>query len=100
MASVMARLTDVPRAIHPTSASVPIRQVLPSLASLTGSTAGVADASGLRRGPGSGAGRGSSPATSPAYILPAPAVRAPPALHPHPRHSADPTAVPPRTCPV
>jgi hypothetical protein len=66
MAAVMVRLMDVPLAIHPTSASVPIRQVLPSLASLTGSTAGVAGASGLRRGPGSGAGRGSSAATPPA----------------------------------
>jgi hypothetical protein len=56
----------VPSAIQATSASVPIRQVLPSLASLTGSTAGLAGASGLRRGPGSGAGRGSSAATPPA----------------------------------
>jgi len=66
MAAVMVRLTDVPLVIHPTSASVPSRQLLPSLASLTGSTAGVAGASGVRRGPGRRAGRGSSAATPPA----------------------------------
>jgi len=35
MAAVMVRPMDVPLAIHATSASVPIRHVLPSLARVT-----------------------------------------------------------------
>jgi hypothetical protein len=56
----MVRVEVVLVAIHATSASVPIRQALPSLARLTGSTADGMAASGLAGGPGKGAGCGSS----------------------------------------